>query len=610
MPLDNTVALWFGPEKSPLFGIIHVPDVQARGAIVLCPPVGREYSYAHPTFVQLAIRLAQLGFATLRFDYRSTGDSFERTDPDREGFAHDVRSAVEFVRHLGAVHVGLVGMRLGANFVGVQRPESPVDAAVLWDPCVSGRSFLREERAFSLFAGIRLGESIDGRDLPAFKLSPEMVNEITDIDLMTDQQVPVETDLISKRVLLLTRSERDADLKLAQRFKLSHVEHKEVTGQPELLEVYDDWPTLPANALATVAGWLDEVMPRTGAGLSVPSQGDAVVEIFPCSTSSDSAASGEKALVRERVVRLGPARLFGIETELVTGGSGPVCLFVSVAKEHRIGPGRLWVQLSRRLAFEGFRCVRFDINGFGDSPARDGRVEQPVHSASAIDDVLDAARAVSPQDPGAILLFGLCSSGYQILEAGSVLAARGVCALNPSVIFTPPETLSGGPIDSRRRFFFCLPGPPPREKRYVAWLKRSFPTFASALGRCKYAATLGWKRFRGRFRDGPGKRVEDLVHAGTDVLLVCGFTEIQIFFESGLSVRRADRESRLHIEVIPTLDHGLFPTSDREKVSDAILNHVLKQFRPVRETGDLVGHPELGRDDVLQAEAAKLKARP
>jgi len=167
-----------------------MPDVQARGAILLCPPVGREYTYSHPAFVKLATGLAQLGFATLRFDYRSTGDSFERTGEDPEGFARDVRFAFEFVHRLGLAHTAIVGMRLGANFVSIQRLAAPVDAVVLWDPCVSGRSFLREERAFALFAGIRMEENSDAPDLPAFKLSPEMAKEIANLDLLAAQPVP------------------------------------------------------------------------------------------------------------------------------------------------------------------------------------------------------------------------------------------------------------------------------------------------------------------------------------------------------------------------------------------------------------------------------------
>ena len=43
--------VWFGPSDAPLFGLVNSPDTQARGAVVICPPFGREYmnavSYTH-----------------------------------------------------------------------------------------------------------------------------------------------------------------------------------------------------------------------------------------------------------------------------------------------------------------------------------------------------------------------------------------------------------------------------------------------------------------------------------------------------------------------------------------------------------------------------------
>jgi hypothetical protein len=141
-------------------------------------------------------------------------------------------------------------------------------------------------------------------------------------------------------------------------------------------------------------------------------------------------------------------------------------------------------------------------------------------------------------------------------------------------------------MDARRRL--CLP-PGPRVKapgpsRAVVWVKRRFPTLASTLGRYEWTVILRSRRLVGHFRNGPGKRVGDLIDAGTDVLLICGRDEIQPFLQSGLdAVRGAKRKARLQIEVIPTLDHGLFPIRDREHVTDLVLGHVLAKFRPVPE---------------------------
>ena len=232
MNSGRPVPVWFGPDESPLFGVLHIPEAPTRGAIVLCPPLGREYVYSHSTFVKLATDLARLGLAAFRFDYRSTGDSFDRVadDLNRGGFGHDVRLAVEFVRTLGVAHVGIVGMRLGANFAGLQRGCEPVDAMVMWDPCPTGRSFLREQRALGLFGGVLTAEDANTIDLPGFELSSEMSKEISALDLTEGQLGPVAAGGLADRVLLLTRSERSADREIVEGFDLAHVEHREVAS--------------------------------------------------------------------------------------------------------------------------------------------------------------------------------------------------------------------------------------------------------------------------------------------------------------------------------------------------------------------------------------------
>jgi pimeloyl-ACP methyl ester carboxylesterase len=562
-----------------------MPDMPPRGVIVLCPPLGREYTNSHSTFSQLAARLTQLGFAALRFDYRSTGDSFDRTVDGCEGggFARDIGCAVDFARKMGAAHVGIVGMRLGASFAGVNAGFAPVDALVLWDPCLTGRSFLRAQQVLGLLIHANAAEeSVDAFDLPGFKLSPEMADEICALDFATGQPAFAEAGRLADKVLLLTRSERAVDRRLAQRFDLPHIEHREVTGQPALLEVVAGEQIVPAEGLTTVATWLDKVMSRTAKAIVAPTNLEVRVRVSQEVPDADESIDGGLVIVQERAVWLGSAELFGIETQSDTRGSGPVCIFVSVAAEHRIGPGRLWVELSRHLAADGFRCVRIDVNGFGDSPAREGRPAPSVFSVLAIDDILETAQAISPENPSDVVLFGLCSSGYHALEAALTLSPRGICIVNPSVVFRPPEMVSGGAMDDRRRF--CLPQTAlvvaARQRTPVKWIGKNFPAFTSKLRRP--IRTVAWQ-LRGLSRSSgsrPGERLGDLIDAGTDVLLICNSAGIQPFLETGTSdVHRGQREGRLQIEVIPTLEHSLLPSRDRDLVTDLVINHVRKRFR-------------------------------
>ena len=147
----------------------------------------------------------------------------------------DIGSAVSFVRTMGAARVGIVGMRLGASFAARQCSFEPVDALVLWDACSTGRSFLREQWALGLVAGVHnFDESASSLELPRLSLSREMASEISALDLIGGQ--PRLGGELAGNMLVLTRTERLADRALAAHLDGPHVEHREVAGQPELLD--------------------------------------------------------------------------------------------------------------------------------------------------------------------------------------------------------------------------------------------------------------------------------------------------------------------------------------------------------------------------------------
>jgi len=144
-------------------------------------------------------------------------------------------------------------------------------------------------------------------------------------------------------------------------------------------------------------------------------------------------------------------------------------------------------------------------------------------------------------------------------------------------------------MDPRRRF--CVPAKKPasehHESRTVGLLKKRLPTFASMLAVVQQAALLRWRSLEGRLHDGPGRRFAELSRAGTDVLLICAPFEMRRLIEAGLSPgRRGDRHRHLQVEVIPTLDHGLFPGNDREQVTRLILAHVISQFQRASDASE------------------------
>ncbi|MEP6491988.1 MAG: alpha/beta fold hydrolase [bacterium] len=142
---------FFGRSTRQLFGAYEPPGPANRDlGVVLCPPLGDEHVFAHPTYRLLARQLAAAGCHVLRFDYYGTGDSagdFEETSQiDWQG---DIDTAITELMDVGQVsRVALVGMRLGATLAAqVANSRSEIDQLVLWDAIDNGNEYLVEIRA-------------------------------------------------------------------------------------------------------------------------------------------------------------------------------------------------------------------------------------------------------------------------------------------------------------------------------------------------------------------------------------------------------------------------------------------------------------------------------
>jgi alpha-beta hydrolase superfamily lysophospholipase len=564
--------IWFGRAERPLFGWFHAPnDGQARAGVVICPPFGTEYMHAHYAIRLLAEHLAQLGICALRFDYDGMGDSSgSGGDPDRvAAWLGSVAAAIDTVRGAGAEKVFAVGMRIGATLAGVAAQAGQnwagqgegwagkgagLDGLVLWDPASSGKDYLGHQRALSaLSLDVSTGDG--SIQAPGLVFDPATTKDLSLLDLTT-----TEGGLAGK-VLVLTRPDR-RPRRLGQRLDLPHVEWAEAAGQAKLMDVGSPYQVLPYEDISRIAGWVASNSPGPLRPVAVPSAaGGAVVA---------RGSSGHPVI--ETPMRVGPAGLFGIMTQVPGPVAGPTVIFVSVANEHHVGPNRLWVDLARRWALAGFRSFRLDLSGLGDSPTR--HAGQPTfvpRAPEAFDDVTDAARALRPDDPSDVVLVGLCAAGYQVLDSAFQVKPRGVVALNPVISFQPPEVLAGAPsMDPRRRVAlarnsvveaFHADGP-------LSGLRRRFPDLT---WRVRTLAAWGHR---------PSSWLRQLVDQGTDVLLVCGQREARPI-RLGVSPRALEQlrqSGNFHFEYIPELEHGLLVAAQRAAVSDIVTRHIVDRF--------------------------------
>ncbi len=180
----RAVAGWFGPRERRCFAWVHVPRGDlATGAVVLCPPLGKEVTSTYSTYRRVAHLLAERGMLAVRIAYDGTGDSAGGDDdPGRvAAWLSSIEHAVELAKSSGTESVFLLGMRMGALLAAwAAATGEHVERLVLWDPCESGKSFLREGRAMALLhADGARGRAPSGRiDLPGWTLRADTADDL------------------------------------------------------------------------------------------------------------------------------------------------------------------------------------------------------------------------------------------------------------------------------------------------------------------------------------------------------------------------------------------------------------------------------------------------
>jgi pimeloyl-ACP methyl ester carboxylesterase len=140
---------YFGSEGRLLFGCYHPPHgaVLRRIGVLLCYPVSAEYMRYHRIFVQMSRRLAAAGYPVFRFDYYGSGDSAgESSEATLDGWLWDIDAATKELRgRCGLIHVGMVGVRLGATlgFLTACRHRY-IERMVMWDSVIYGDRYVEE----------------------------------------------------------------------------------------------------------------------------------------------------------------------------------------------------------------------------------------------------------------------------------------------------------------------------------------------------------------------------------------------------------------------------------------------------------------------------------
>ncbi|HUK82459.1 MAG TPA: alpha/beta fold hydrolase [Verrucomicrobiae bacterium] len=134
-----------------IVGMLHLPEGRGRfpAALLLHGFTGTKVE-AHRMYVKLSRALAEHGIASLRFDYRGSGDSagnFE--DMTIRSELADALSAIKLLAHHRRVNsrrLALIGLSMGGAVASqvAARERARVKSLVLWAPVAEGAGILDE----------------------------------------------------------------------------------------------------------------------------------------------------------------------------------------------------------------------------------------------------------------------------------------------------------------------------------------------------------------------------------------------------------------------------------------------------------------------------------
>jgi len=582
-PSDQSRAIptWFGPEERPLFGWIHIPEHPKGPGVVLCPSLGLEGEASQFAYRVLARGLADAGCTVLRFDYHGTGDSTgSLTDPDRlDEWLADVGEGLSYLRASGATTVHLVGVRLGAAIAArAASVAGSVDSLTLWYPWTKGSQFVRYQRALRrMYAVSDDPDQGDGStEIPGFVLDGSLTADLKTLD--TSRHA---TELPTSVLVIDVADPATGEVSRSE-FGPDGCVRRGGTGVDALFGVE---LMRAAVSDADVDGIRSFILGADDAE-------EPLVVINPTIRSVARVEPVGGVAVTERPVFFGPAGLFGIVAEPMaratgdtslsvapalhrvqtTGGPVPAfgtALFLNAGSLHHVGPGRQWVELSRRWAAAGVRCLRMDIGSVGDSPVTGPAGDLSSYPQHAEADVVEGVRFLSPGDPRDVLLLGLCSGAYHSLLAATSAEVGGVAILNPlrvpsgnrvpgsigdaidgspeSAGLAPEDQPPDAPTRDRRRFLGSL-----RDRGIFHPLVKHLPD------------RVWWIARMGKGGSDPVGAFRRVVESGAALCVVLGPDEWPgIGRGRAHELRRVARSGVFAITLLPTLDHSFHVATGR-----------------------------------------------
>ncbi len=420
-PATAATPVVFGPVGAWCFGWFHSASAPRRGqGIVLCRPIGYEANCTYELYTQLAEKLANAGFHVLRFDYHGTGDSAGNdADTGRvRAWIDSTLLAIQKLKQLAGVSgISLFGVRMGATLAAHAASElGGVESLVMWAPCVTGRTFSRELRAASV-SRTEQARNLSTDDIEAFGhlYTAETLQGLSTMDCQRLASVP------AKRIMVIGRDDMPAgEGPLPARYREMGAD-----------TTYAAWPgyagmmlsphcaVIEHATLDRIVDWYHLAVPVIG-----HAQPDSPVErprVVTANAISDT--------VQEVPLQFGPAQsLFGILAEPTDAGtpdrrSETAILMLNLGGHCHTGPSRVYVNMARSWAASGYRVLRLDVTGIGDSRSHASLSACNLSSLYAVDytaDVQAAMDCLAARGCSNFIVMGICSGSSIAFQTAQV----------------------------------------------------------------------------------------------------------------------------------------------------------------------------------------------
>lgn len=401
--------------------------------VIICAPMGYEYTHSHRSLRHLADTLAQQGFIALRFDFHGMGDS-PGTELDSQRIAtwqQNIDSVVAFARaNYPGSQLCLAGLRFGATLAYLAAQRVSPDHLLLWEPIIKGKAYVREMMALARFSANAMDEK-DYIESAGFLMTKETAEEIKTINLLN--HLPG----LCKNLLLLTRDDRPADDSLIKKITEEGLTASQVS-QPGFADMMAEpqETQVPLAAIDFISEWVSR-------------HADTWIDYPPSQQHAPSTlvlnqSAGRDILLEEKPYWYDSDQsLFSISSQpLATRDKTlPAVILVNSGSVHHVGPNRIYCQLARTFAALGYFVLRLDLEGLGDSCKAVAERENHPYQKNAVANIFQAMDSLMKQGvANQFIVGGICSGAHTAYHAGLTTVEKNARGLLSEILLINPLT--------------------------------------------------------------------------------------------------------------------------------------------------------------------------